>query len=262
MIGIITGSGQYNIAELRETENVCIDTRYGEAKLTLGKLQKTEVAHIVRHGQNHELLPNMINHRANMTALKELGARSVLADTVVGVVDPALPLAAVIVFDDLFFPDNRLPEGNICTVFDEPGAADRAHCIFSHPYSSKVRDVVIEAAQASGVMVIDSGVYGHVHGPRFNTRAEVAWLKANSVTAISQTAGPETILAAELGLPFTLIGFGIDYANGASLEATPIATLEENLKQASECLPRILSSAAVKLDSMDIESEAFLYRFK
>ena len=73
----------------------------------------------------------------------------------------------------------------------------------------------------------DGGCYGHVDGPRFNTRAEIRGLAAAGVTAVSQTAGPETVLAGEAELPFALVGYATDYANGVQAEATPVERLLE-----------------------------------
>ena len=80
----------------------------------------------------------------------------------------------------------------------------------------------------------DGGCYGHVDGPRFNTRAEIRGLAACGVTAVSQTAGPETVLCGEAELPYALLGYLTDYANGVKDEATPVETLIEMMAASTE----------------------------
>ena len=84
----------------------------------------------------------------------------------------------------------------------------------------------------------DGGCYGHVDGPRFNTKAEIRGLAAAGVTAVSQTAGPETVLAGEAELPFALVGYATDYANGVQAEATPVERLLELIAASTDAFAR------------------------
>ena len=88
-----------------------------------------------------------------------------------------------------------------------------------------MRAALLEGCAAAGVPVRDGGCYGHVDGPRFNTRAEIRSLALAGVTAVSQTAGPETVLCGEAELPYALLGYATDYANGVMDEATPVEEL-------------------------------------
>ncbi len=148
-----------------------------------------------------------------------------LAVTVCGALDPELELGSLIVFDDLHFPANRLPDGSLCTLYTEPGEPGRGHWIFDRPFSAPLRAALLAGARAAGHAVRDGGTYGHVDGPRFNTRSEIAQLQAAGVTAVSQTAGPETVLCGEAELPYALVGFATDYANGVPHDPTPVQTL-------------------------------------
>ena len=94
----------------------------------------------------------------------------------------------------------------------------------------------------------DGGCYGHVDGPRFNTRAEIRGLAAAGVTAVSQTAGPETVLAGEAELPFALVGYATDYANGVQAEATPVERLLELIAASTETFARVLAEALPRID--------------
>ena len=158
-----------------------------------------------------------------------------LAVTVCGAVDPSAELGSLVCFDDLHFLSNRLPDGSLCTFFTEPGAP-RARALDLRGRRSRrtcARRCWRARAEA-GVRVRDGGCYGHVDGPRFNTRAEIRGLAACGVTAVSQTAGPETVLCGEAELPYALLGFLTDYANGVKDEATPVETLVEMMAASTD----------------------------
>ncbi len=196
-IGIITGSGTYALPGLEAKGTDDVETPFGSAPVTAGRFGGVDVLHVSRHRAGHERLSHQVTHRANVAALRARGARAVLAVTVCGALDPGLELGTLLVFDDLHFLANRLPDGSACTLHTEPGAAGRGHWIFEEPFSTPLRAALLAGAQAAGHPVRDGGCYGHVDGPRFNTRAEIRMLRACGVTAVSQTAGPETVLCGE-----------------------------------------------------------------
>jgi 5'-methylthioadenosine phosphorylase len=189
-----------------------------------------------------------VTHRANVAALQELGARAVLAVTVCGATDPTLALGELVVFDDLHFLANRLPDGELCTLHDTPGAPGRGHWVFEDPFSPELRAALLAGARERGHAVRDGGCYGHVDGPRFNTKAEIRSLRAAGVSAVSQTAGPETVLCGEAGLPYGLLGFVTDYANGVQDVATPVDTLVRLLRESGATLASTLAAAVASLD--------------
>ncbi len=159
-------------------------------------------------------LSHQVTHRADIWALHDLGATAVIGCTACGAVDPSLELGSLVVFDDLHFASNRLPDGSLCTFFVAPGDPARGHWILhGGPFSEGVRAALLAAAAESGHAARDGGAYGHVDGPRFNTPTEIAQLAGCGVVAVSQTGGPETVLCGELELPFALVGFVTDYAN-------------------------------------------------
>ena len=194
---------------------------WGDAFVSRGTFAGVDVLHISRHEEGHLRLSNHVTHLANLAALKQLGAAGVLAVTVCGAVDPGVELGTLICFDDLHFLANRLPDGSLCTFHQEAGHHGRGHWIYEDPYSPPLRAALLAGAAEAGVTMRDGGCYGHVDGPRFNTKAEIRGLAAAGVTAVSQTAGPETVLAGEAELPFALMGYATDYANGVQPEPTP-----------------------------------------
>jgi purine nucleoside phosphorylase len=212
-VGIITGSGTYALPGFEATP-VLTSTRFGEVEVNEGEWGGAEVLHIARHGAGHARLSSSVNHRANITALKQRGADCVIGLTVCGAVDPSLELGSLVIFDDLHFSANRLPDGSLCTLFDEVGAPERGHWVFhGGPFSERLSALLTQGALAAGAKFQTGGTYGHVDGPRFNTPAEIAALAASGVSVVSQTGGPETVLCGEAELPFALVGYVTDYAN-------------------------------------------------
>jgi 5'-methylthioadenosine phosphorylase len=262
-VGIITGSGTYALPGFEDAQSTTVKTPFGEVSVTIGGYAGRDVFHVSRHGGSHVRLSNHVTHRANVWAMKELGASAVVGCTACGAVDGAIPLGSLVVFDDLHFISNRLPDGSLCTFFSEPGDPARAHWILhGSPYSAEVRAVLAEAAQAAGHPVRDLGTYGQVDGPRFNTPTEIAQLRDCGVTAVSQTGGPETVLCGELELPYGLIGYVTDYANEVKPgETTPIAELMALMGQSTAVFADVLSRAVPALATASARPAGTVYRF-
>lgn len=258
-VGIITGSGIYALTGSPEKHSV--QTRFGPVEVEVSRRGPRTIGSISRHGEGHRHLPHTIPHRANLAALHALGAKAVLATTAVGAVDPEIPLGQPILFDDLFFPENRLPDGAACTMFPEPGEEGRGHLIQTEPYAPRLRDRMSLAAGELGLAVTPGGVYGHVNGPRFNTAAEIRHLHAASVTAVSQTCGPESVLAGELELPYALAGFPVNYALGDAGNGESADNLARLLALSSETLPRLLLRTVETLRVEDLTfGHGYVYR--
>jgi 5'-methylthioadenosine phosphorylase len=259
-VGVLTGTGTYALDD-EGTAPERVPTPYGDALVGRGQSGEVEVLHISRHEEGHLRLSNQVAHRANIAALKELGADCVVAVTVCGAVDRTVPLGSLIVFDDLHFLANRLPDGSLCTFHDTPGRSGRGHWIFESPFSSALRSVLLDACIAAGVPARDGGCYGHVDGPRFNTRAEIRSLAQAGVSAVSQTAGPETVLCGEAELPYALLGYATDYANGVSDEPTPVEELLRLIGASKDVLRAVLGHALPKLAGTEISPPGLMYRF-
>ncbi|HYF24533.1 MAG TPA: MTAP family purine nucleoside phosphorylase [Baekduia sp.] len=240
-IGIITGSGTYALVEDAHPREV--PTAFGPALVTEGHFAGVEILHVSRHEPGHRRLSHQVSHQANISALHDLGADAVLGVTVCGAVDRSVPLGSLIVFDDLHFLVNRLPDGSICTLHTEPGRPGRGHWIYEEPFSGPLRAALLAGAREAGLEVRNGGCYGHVDGPRFNTKAEIRSLAAVGVTAVSQTAGPETVLCGEAELPYALLGYATDYANGVKEIATPVETLIRLIEASPEAFAATLRAA-------------------
>lgn len=260
-VGIITGSGTYALAGFDATGPEPVETEWGTTEVTRGTFAGADVVHVSRHGEGHPRLSNHVTHRANVDALRQAGCDAVLAVTVCGAVDPSVELGSLVVFDDLHFVSNRLPDGSLCTFHDTPGDRRRGHWIYEDPFSPALRRALLAGASAAGVEARDGGCYGHVDGPRFNTKAEIRGLAACGVTAVSQTAGPETVLCGEAELPFGLVGYATDYANGVTDEATPVERLMELIAESTATFAAVLQAAVQQIDVGLLTPAGLNYRF-
>jgi purine nucleoside phosphorylase len=260
-IGIITGSGTYALPDFEGAEAIEVGTDFGPATVTEGRFAGIDVLHVSRHLPGHPRLSHQVTHQANIAALRDRGADAIVAVTVCGAVDPTVPLGSLIVFDDLHFLVNRLPDGSICTLHTEPGKAGRGHWVYEGPFSDGVRGALLAGARDAGLTVRDGGCYGHVDGPRFNTKAEIRTLAAAGVTAVSQTAGPETVLCGEAEIPFGLIGYATDYANGVQDEPTPVEELIRLVGESSSAFAAALTAALPRVADADLTPVGSHFRF-
>ena len=261
-IGILTGSGTYALPGIdSDGDAELVETRYGAAPVTTGRFAGVEVLHVSRHRPGHELLSSQVTHQANIAALKERGAQAILSVTVCGALDASLSLGSLVVFDDLHFLANRLPNGEICTLFTEPGEKGRGHWIYERPFSRHLRDALLAGAAQAGNYARDGGCYGHVDGPRFNTKTEIRMLQNCGVTVVSQTAGPETVLAGEAEIPYALLGYATDYANGVKAEPTPVDELIRLIAASGPTFASTLAAAVPKIEADKLEPVGTFFRF-
>ncbi|MGO9954675.1 MAG: MTAP family purine nucleoside phosphorylase [Solirubrobacteraceae bacterium] len=264
LVAIITGSGSHALPGFEHARMIECVTPYGTVTVSRGVLAGVEVLQLSRHGPGHIRLSNQVLHRADIWALHDLGATAAIGCTACGAVDPTLELGSLVVFDDMHFISNRLPDGSLCTFFTEPGDQRRGHWILhGGPFSEGVRSALLMAAAESGHGARDGGTYGHVDGPRFNTPVEIAQLAACGVAAVSQTGGPETVLCGELELPFALIGFVTDYANEVVPgDPTPVATLIELMESSPAVFADVLSIAVNRLTAERPDPGGTMFRFQ
>jgi len=156
-VGVITGTGTYALPGIGEATPQPLTTPYGPVELSRGALAGVEVVHLSRHGPGHRRLSNHVEHRANIAALAQAEVDAVLAVTVCGAVDPAVELGSLIVFDDLHFVSNRLPDGTLCTFHTSAGDRGRGHWIFERPFAAALRRALARGAAAGGTGAFPPG---------------------------------------------------------------------------------------------------------
>lgn len=245
-LAVIGGTGVYRLAALQDVESHAVDTRYGapSGPVRIGTLCGRRVAFLARHGEGHSVPPHLINYRANLAALQDLGARRVLAlNTVGGITGRFGPRV-------LACPDQVIDYtwGRVSTLCEgEPWASsgeEVLHVDFGEPYTRSLRAAVLQAAEQAGVAVVDGGCYGATQGPRLETRAEIARLRRDGCDLVGMTGMPEAGLARELGLDYACLAIVANWAAGAGPDPDEEITLQEvldNVAAASSGLPPLLA---------------------
>ena len=239
-LAVIGGTGVYRLAALEDAEAHQPVTPYGapSGPIRVGMLHGRRVAFLARHGEGHSIPPHRINYRANLAALKALGARRVLAlNTVGGIGERFGPRV-------LACPDQLIDYtwGRISTLCEEPGT-EVLHVDFGDPYTPALRGDVLQAAAGAGVAVVDFGCYGATQGPRLETKAEIARMRRDGCDLVGMTGMPEAGLARELGLDYACLAIVANWAAGAGLDPDEQITLEEvlaNVDAAGAGLPPLL----------------------
>ena len=205
-IGIIGGSGLYEMDALENRSQVRVETPWGDpsdAYIT-GRIAGRQVAFLARHGRGHRIMPSNLNFRANIFGLKSLGVEYVLSFSAVGSLREELePIHFVI--PDQFFDRTR---GRVSTFFDDGLAA---HITFSHPICSVLADVAEAACRASGVRVHRGGTYCCMEGPAFSTLAESELYRSWGLDIIGMTNLQEAKLAREAEMSYCTVAMVTDY---------------------------------------------------
>jgi 5'-methylthioadenosine phosphorylase len=205
-IGIIGGSGLYDMAELTDREEERIVTPFGEpsAPYVLGTLRGQRVAFLARHGAGHRLLPSELNFRANIFGFKMLGVEYILSASAVGSLkEHYKPLDLVI--PDQFFDRTK---GRVSTFF---GRGLVAHVGFAHPFCSRLSDIAYRAGRAAEATVHKGGTYVCMEGPQFSTLAESQLYRSWGMDIIGMTNLQEAKLAREAEICYTTIALVTDY---------------------------------------------------
>jgi 5'-methylthioadenosine phosphorylase len=207
MIGIIGGTGLYQMDELQVTEVREVTTPFGSpsAPIVLGMLQGRNVAFLARHGLNHDLLPSEVNYRGNIWALKSLGVRTLLGVSAVG------SLREEIRPGDLALSSQYLDftKGLRASTFFGRGLV--AHVSTANPTCSATAAGVARAARALELTIHENKAHAVIEGPRFGTRAESLFLRNSGADLVGMTNVPEVFLAAEAQLGYCTIGVATDY---------------------------------------------------
>ena len=206
-VGIIGGSGFYELEELHEAERIEVETPYGapSAPIVAGTLEGRRVAFLARHGEGHRLLPSELPARANIHALKQLGVERVLSFSAVGSLQERYePLHAVV-------PDQIVDRTRGLRPPSFFGDGLVAHIGFADPFCPDLAPKLADAAQASGVTTHRGGTLVVIEGPAFSTRAESELYRAWGGAIIGMTALPEARLAREAELCYAAVCFVTDY---------------------------------------------------
>lgn len=207
-LGIIGGSGLYDLPGLEDRETVELETPFGKPSdaLVTGTLHGVRMAFLPRHGRGHRLAPNELPFRANIHAMKQLGMSAVVGISAVGSMKIDLRPGELVLVDQ--FIDRTRGRTNESTFF---GDGCVAHAHFADPIWEPLRQVALKAARAAGAVAHDGGTYLCMEGPLFSTRAESRLYRSWDVDVIGMTNLQEAKLAREAELAYSTVALVTDY---------------------------------------------------
>ena len=206
-IGVFGGSGLYSLLEGQRDAKV--ETPYGSPsdEFAIGEIAGRRVAFLPRHGRTHDLPPHMINYRANLWAMKELGVQRIIGPCAAGSLSAAYKPGHFAVCDQLVDRTNARKD----TFYDGPVTT---HVSFAYPYCSQLRPLAIKVIKEAGITCHERGTVVTIQGPRFSTLAESRWYSSHGWEVINMTQYPEAYLARELEMCYVNISLITDYDAG------------------------------------------------
>jgi len=225
ILGVIGGSGVYDVETLEEPTEIRVTTPYGDPSdaLVLGRLAGVPVAFLPRHGRGHRITPSELNSRANIYALKSLGVQYIVAISACGSMREDLAPRHIVIPDQVFDRTKARPS----TFF---GNGLVVHISFDEPYCSVLSDLVYQAVHKTGAPVHMGGTFLVIEGPQFSTKAESRIYRQWGVDLIGMTALPEAKLAREAEICYAAMAHVTDFDVWHATEApVTVAMLIENL---------------------------------
>lgn len=242
-IAVIGGSGLYGMTELHDRETVSVTTPFGapSADIVIGTLSGKRVAFLPRHGVGHVFTPSTVPYRANIYALKQLGARFIIAVNACGSLREDYEPGHIVIPDQLV----DFTKADRGRSFFDTGMV--AHISVAHPFSPELNAIVADAVERVGGTVHRGGVYITIEGPRFSTRGESAIFRQWGCSIIGMTTCPEAFLAAEAEIAYTTMSHVTDYDVWHTSEApvtvdAVIATMHHNLQIARQAIVEIVAT--------------------
>ena len=240
-IGVIGGSGLYQIGGLESTREIEVDTPFGKPSdsIVAGLLGGRPVYFLPRHGRGHRILPTELNHRANLFALRSLNVRWLISVGAVGSLQENYHPRDIVLPSQFF---DRTSQRALWTFF---GEGIVAHVSLADPVSSKLRAITAEAAREVGCRVHDGGTYVNMDGPAFSTRAESEFHRKMGFDVIGMTNLPEAKLAREAEIAFVAISLVTDY-DCWKLDDEPVTAetviehLLANAEAARQIIPKVV----------------------
>jgi 5'-methylthioadenosine phosphorylase len=242
-IGVIGGSGLYQMEELADVEQVEVSTPFGEASdvITVGTLHGVRVAFLPRHGKGHHISPAELPARANIYALKSLGVERIISISAVG------SLKEDIHPPDLVIPDQIIDRtsGRVNTFF---GQGLVAHVGLAEPFCPALSRLLSETSGQAGASVHQGGTCVVIEGPSFSTRAESLLYRSWGASVVGMTAVPEARLAREAEMCYSTLAFVTDYdCWHHSEEPVTVQMVVANLRRSVEVAKTIVKAAVSRI---------------
>ena len=207
--GIIGGTGFYRLEGLPVIREEDVTNRYGTARVSIAQHKGCEIAFVPRHGASHSLPPHIVNYRANIKALKDLGVEYIMSTAAVGSLHMLLPPGELVLLSQFIDWTRR----RIGTFFDEEDPNFR-HVDVTEPFSGFLREKILKAAKDSGIHIHPYGTYVSAEGPRFETPAEISMMRLVGGDVVGMTIVPEVVLANEADIDYATVTVTTNYGAG------------------------------------------------
>ena len=206
IVGVIGGSGLYEMEGLEEVQTVSLKTPFGDPSdaFVVGRLQGVKVVFLPRHGKGHRISPSSLNFRANIYAMKSLGVQWIIGVSAVGSMKESIHPGDMVILDQFI----DLTKGRPSTFFSDGIVG---HVSFADPVCPVLSQALFEAGQEVGATVHKGGTYLCIEGPQFSTRAESKLYRTWGVDIIGMTNLPEAKLAREAEICYATMAFATDY---------------------------------------------------
>jgi 5'-methylthioadenosine phosphorylase len=244
-LAIIGGTGVYDPNMLTDLREEVVSNEYGEALVRIGKYEGLEVVFLQRHGKGHTVPPHLVNYRANIWALKQLGVERIVATTAVGSVREHMGPGHFVICDQfLDFTKSRKH------TFFEGGPNGVVHTDMTNPYSPEIRKVLVETGRELGLPIHDGGCYACFEGPRFETPAEIKMTQILGGDLVGMTNVPEVVLAREAQMGYAVISMVTNYAAGISKEDLTHEEVLEVMAQNGENLKKLIMLALPRIAAL------------
>ncbi|MBI3292121.1 MAG: S-methyl-5'-thioadenosine phosphorylase [Elusimicrobia bacterium] len=242
-IGIIGGSGVYQIEGIQDLRAVQVRTPFGDPSdaVLIGTLRGTRVAFLARHGREHRIPPSEVNARANVYALKSLGVEQLLSISACGSLQETIRPRDIVIPDQLF----DRTKGRPASFF---GTGLVVHVGFAKPYCPELSRTVAEGARSLGFPCHFGGTYVCIEGPQFSTKAESQVYRSLGFAIIGMTNLPEAKLAREAEMCYTTIGLVTDYDVWKEGEEVNVDSVVANLKANAAAVQRLLKEIVPQVD--------------
>jgi 5'-methylthioadenosine phosphorylase len=233
-LGVIGGSGLYEMEGLADVERVSLETPWGQPsdEIVVGTVDGTRTAFLPRHGRGHRYLPTEVPYQANLWALKRLGCEFVLSISAVGSLKEEIAPGHLVVVDQFIDRTTSRPRSFF-------GGGVVGHVPFGDPVCPSLRPILLDAARETNAIVHDRGCYVCIEGPTFSTRAESNLFRSWGASVVGMTNLPEARLAREAGISYATLALATDYDcwhdSEVSVEAV-IAVLKQNVATAQRVI--------------------------
>lgn len=229
--------------DLEEKSPVSVKTPYGTVEMEIGQLAGKEIVFLSRHGNHHVIPPHLVNYRANLWALSDLGVKKVLATAAVGSLSSQFHLGDLVLLDQfLDFTKNR-PQ-----TFFEGGPRGVCHVDMTEPYCGELRSVVAKAAAEIDLSIKNGANYVCTEGPRFETPAEIRMFQQLGGDLVGMTSVPEVVLARELGMCYASIAMVTNEAAGISGHPLTHREVLESMKSLSRAVASLIGQSIRHLE--------------